>query len=99
VRGGIDLHFFSVPESDPAGSMGSVVVLVPDTEALHIAAGLRATFGKLPVSGIPRMTRPRRRQGASGGFTVVDPGGTGSGSAGTATRASGVRHRVGRREW
>jgi len=76
-RGGIELHFFSVAEFDPADSMGSVVVLVPDTEALHtaFAAGLRATFGKLPVSGIPRMTRPRRRQGAPGGFTVVDPGG------------------------
>jgi hypothetical protein len=57
--------------------MGSVVVLVPDTEALHaaFAAGLRAAFGKVPVSGIPRMTRPRRRQGTPGGFTVVDPGG------------------------
>jgi hypothetical protein len=76
-RGGIELHFFSVPEFDPADSMGSVVVLVPDTEALHaaFAAGLRAAFGKVPVSGIPRMTRPRRKQGTAGGFTVVDPGG------------------------
>lgn len=76
-RGGIELHFFSVPGFDPAGSLGSVVVLVPDTEALHaaFAAGLRTAFGKVPVSGIPRMTRPRRRQGAPGGFTVVDPGG------------------------
>jgi hypothetical protein len=36
-RGGIELHFFSVPEFDPADSMGSVVVLVPNTEALHTA--------------------------------------------------------------
>jgi catechol 2,3-dioxygenase-like lactoylglutathione lyase family enzyme len=76
-RGGIDLHFFAVPGFDPAESMGSVVVLVPDTGALHaaFAAGLRAAFGKVPVSGIPRMTRPRRMQGMSGGFSVVDPGG------------------------
>jgi hypothetical protein len=76
-RGGIELHFFFVPEFDPADSMGSVVVLVPDTEALHttFAAGLRTTFGRLPASGVPRMTRPRRRQGALGGVTVVDPGG------------------------
>jgi hypothetical protein len=76
-RGGIDLHFFSVPEFDPADSMGTVVVLVPDTGALHaaFATGLRAAFGKVPVSGIPRMTRPRVRQGAGAGFSVVDPGG------------------------
>jgi hypothetical protein len=76
-RGGIELHFFAVAEFNPADSMGSVVVLVPDTATLHeaFAAGLRAGFGKVPVSGIPRMTRPRRRQGTAGGFTVVDPGG------------------------
>lgn len=76
-RGGIELHFFSVAGFDPANSMGSAIVLVPNTETLHIAfaAGLRAAFGKVPVAGIPRMTRPRRKQGTSGGFTVVDPGG------------------------
>ena len=76
-RGGIELHFFAVPEFEPADSMGSVVVLVADTGALHaaFAAGLRAAFGKVPISGIPRMTRPRRMQGTAGGFSVVDPGG------------------------
>jgi len=76
-RGGIELHFFAVPEFDPAESIGNVVVLVPDTGALHaaFAAGLRAAFGRVPVSGIPRMTRPRRMQGTRGGFMVVDPGG------------------------
>ncbi|MEU6040290.1 VOC family protein [Actinomadura sp. NPDC047616] len=77
LRGGIELHFFGVPEFDPAQSMATVVVLVPDTEALHaaFAAGLRRAYGKIPVSGIPRMTRPRRMQGTAGGFMVVDPGG------------------------
>lgn len=76
-RGGIELHFFSVPTFDPADSMGTVVVLVPDTVALHaaFAAGLREAYGKVPVSGIPRMTRPRKKQGMGGGFAVVDPGG------------------------
>ncbi|MDF5751634.1 hypothetical protein [Spongiactinospora sp. TRM90649] len=76
-RGGIELHFFSVPEFDPKDSMGTVVVVVPDTMVLHaaFAAGLRAEYGKVPVSGIPRMTRPRAKQGMTGGFTVVDPGG------------------------
>ncbi|GAA4070343.1 hypothetical protein [Actinomadura miaoliensis] len=77
LRGGIELHFFGVPEFDPVQSMATVVVLVPDTEALHVAfaAGLRRAYGKIPVSGIPRMTRPRRMQGTAGGFMVVDPGG------------------------
>ncbi|WP_188191074.1 bleomycin resistance protein [Nonomuraea sp. SYSU D8015] len=76
-RGGIEVHLFGVPEFDPAESMGNVIVKVDDTEALHksFAAGLRAAFGKVPVSGIPRMTRPRRMQGTAGGFMVVDPGG------------------------
>ena len=73
----IELHLFGVPGFDPAESMGTVIVLVPDTGALHaaFAAGLREAFGKVPVSGIPRMTRPRRMQGTRGGFAVVDPGG------------------------
>ncbi|WP_043632610.1 bleomycin resistance protein [Nonomuraea candida] len=76
-RGGIELHFFGVPEFDPAESMGNVIVAVDDTEELHapFAAGLRAAYGKVPASGIPRMTRPRRMQGTAGGFMVVDPGG------------------------
>jgi hypothetical protein len=76
-RDDIELHLFGVPEFDPAESMHTVIVLVPDTGALHaaFAAGLREAFGKVPVSGIPRMTRPRRMQGTRGGFMVVDPGG------------------------
>ncbi|QJY48680.1 hypothetical protein [Pseudonocardia broussonetiae] len=77
VRGGIDLHFFAVDGFDPAGSMGSALLLVDDTGALFdaFADGLRTAFGRLPVAGIPRITRPRRRQGTAAGFTVVDPGG------------------------
>lgn len=54
-----------------------MIVLVPDTGALYdaFAAGLRARYGKLPVAGIPRITRPRRKQGTAAGFAVVDPGG------------------------
>jgi catechol 2,3-dioxygenase-like lactoylglutathione lyase family enzyme len=76
-RDEIELHLFGVPGFDPAESMHTVIVLVPDTGAVHaaFAAGLREAFGKVPVSGIPRMTRPRRMQGMRGGFMVVDPGG------------------------
>lgn len=49
---------------DPADSYGSCIVSVPDVGALHasFAAGLRAAYGKVPVAGIPRMTRPRKRK-------------------------------------
>lgn len=76
-RGGIELHFFGLATFDPETSLGSVIIGVPDTAALFadFAAGLRNGYGKLPITGIPRITRPRRKQGTSGGFTVVDPGG------------------------
>jgi len=38
---------------------------------------MRAAYGKVLVSGMPRMTRPRARKNADGwgGFSVIDPGG------------------------
>jgi hypothetical protein len=36
---------------------------------------LRRAYGKLPVSGIPRIVRPRKRWGTVYGFSVVDVGG------------------------
>jgi hypothetical protein len=78
-REDIELHFFGMPGFDPADSYGSCIVRVADTGVLHrsFAEGLRAAYGKVPVSGIPRMTRPRKRRNAGNlaGFTVVDPGG------------------------
>jgi len=74
---GFDLHFCGIPEFDPEDSYSSVIVLVPATQSLYdeFAAGLRTAYGKLPITGIPRITRPRRKQGTSGGFSVIDPGG------------------------
>jgi len=62
---------------DPATSLGSVIVVVPDAEALYktFAHGLRQAYGRLPSAGIPRILRPRRKQGTTAGFTVVDVGG------------------------
>jgi catechol 2,3-dioxygenase-like lactoylglutathione lyase family enzyme len=76
-RGGIDLHFFGLADYKPEESMGSAILVVADTGRLfdEFAEGLRSHFGKLPITGIPRITRPRRKQGMSAGFTVVDPGG------------------------
>ncbi|WP_193386404.1 hypothetical protein [Streptomyces xiaopingdaonensis] len=70
-----ELHFFGLPESAPTESYGSCIVLVPDTAFDAFATGMRAVHGKSPFSGVPRLTRPRRRRntGSRAGFTVVDP--------------------------
>jgi hypothetical protein len=78
-REDLQMQFFGMPDFRPEDSYGSCVVLVPDTGALFeaFAAGMRKTHGKLLVSGIPRMTRPRKRKNVAdaAGFSVVDPGG------------------------
>jgi hypothetical protein len=78
-REDIELHFFGMPDFNPEDSYGTCIVCVPDTGALFrsFAEGMRSTYGKILVSGIPRMTRPRKRKNTDNltGFTVVDPGG------------------------
>lgn len=73
----LGVHLAAVEGFDPATSLGSVVITVPDAEALHarFAAGLRAQLGRVPAAGIPRLLRPRRKQGTTTGFSVVDTGG------------------------
>lgn len=77
AREDIQIHLFGIEGFDPAESYGSVIVAVPDPDSLYrdFAAGLRKTRGKLPVAGIPRITRPRKKYGTVRGFSVVDPGG------------------------
>ncbi|GAA4535501.1 VOC family protein [Amycolatopsis samaneae] len=78
-REDLQLQFFGMPEFNPEDSYGSCLVIVPDTGELFraFADGMRAVHGKVLVSGIPRMTRPRKRKNAGNvsGFAVVDPGG------------------------
>jgi len=77
AREDIHIHLFGMENFNPADSYGTVIVVVPDADALYqaFAAGLRAAYGKLPVSGIPRILRPRKRFGTVRGFSVVDVGG------------------------
>lgn len=78
-REDLHLQFFEIAGFDPEQSYGSCLVLTADIEGLHqaFAAGMRAAYGKVLVSGTPRMTRPRARKNADGlgGFSVIDPGG------------------------
>ena len=77
TRGGIDIFLFEIDGFVPEDSYGSILILTTDTEKLfdEFATGLRAGLGRLPMSGIPRITRPRKKQGTAGGFSIVDPGG------------------------
>lgn len=76
---GIEVHYFGIDGFEPQDSYGSCVILVPDTEVLYDAwsAGLRERYGRLPLTGLPRITRPRRRANAGhlSGFSLIDPGG------------------------
>ena len=71
------VHLFGMEGFDPDQSYATVIVVVPDPDQMYedFAAGLRVLYGKLPVAGIPRITRPRKREGTVRGFSVVDPGG------------------------
>ena len=77
ARDEIHIHLFGIEGFDPAASYGTAIVVVPDPDSLYqdFAAGLRKALGKLPVAGIPRITRPRKKYGTVRGFSVVDPGG------------------------
>jgi hypothetical protein len=76
-REDINLHFFGMDGFDPEQSYGTCLVIVEDTAPLYeaFAEGMRQKHGKVLVSGIPRMTRPRLRNDRYTGFSVVDPGG------------------------
>ncbi|MFE5308232.1 hypothetical protein [Isoptericola sp. NPDC056605] len=78
-RGGFDVHYYGMPDWDPEQSHSTCALVVPDTEPVYevFAAGLRNLFGRLPVSGAPRITRPRKRANNAGlsGFSLVDPAG------------------------
>ena len=71
------VHLFGIEGFDPEQSYGTAIVVVPDPDQMYedFAAGLRVLYGKLPVAGIPRITRPRKREGTVRGFSVIDPGG------------------------
>lgn len=77
-REGIELHFFALRSLDPAQSYSTCIVLVSDADALYaaFASSLRQHYGRLPVAGIPRISRPNNNNSAGERrFNVVDPGG------------------------
>lgn len=73
-REGAQLHFAGVRGLNPAQAYTTCLVIVPEVEELHqgFARELRSRYGKVPVSGLPRITRMKKGQSR---FTVVDPSG------------------------
>lgn len=73
----IHIHLFGMDNFNPADSYGTTIIAVPDPDSLYrdFASKLRSIYGKLPVAGIPRITRPRKKYGTVSGFSLVDPGG------------------------
>ncbi|NOK39180.1 VOC family protein [Corallococcus exercitus] len=73
-RGGAQLHFFGLKGLDPLKAFSSCLIIVDEVEELHarFLAALRTAHGRLPLRGLPRMTRMKKGQTR---FTVVDPSG------------------------
>jgi hypothetical protein len=76
---GFELHYYGLDGHTPTTSHSTCGIVVDDTGPIwqELAAGLRASYGRLPVAGFPRITRPRPRKNAGGltGFSLVDPAG------------------------
>ncbi|SKB09377.1 VOC family protein [Aeromicrobium choanae] len=76
---GFELHYYGMEGHLPESSHSTCGVIVEDTGQIFeaFAAGLRAKYGKLPVAGFPRITRPRPRKNVGGvtGFSLIDPAG------------------------
>jgi hypothetical protein len=73
-RGEANLHFFGLKGLDPKEAFSTCVIVMPEIEQLHgtFVEALRDAYGKIPVAGIPRISRMRKGQSR---FTIVDPAG------------------------
>lgn len=76
---GFSLNYYGLEGHRPEDSHSTCGVMVDDTAPMFdaLAAGLRERYGRLPVSGFPRITRPRPRKNVGGvtGFSLIDPAG------------------------
>ena len=73
-RGDVHLHFMGIKGLDPAKAYSTCLVMVPEVENLHqtFADGLRRAYGKLPLAGVPRISRMKNGHSR---FSVVDVAG------------------------
>src|SRR5262245_51822750 len=73
-RGACELHFFGLKGLEPKAAFSTCLVLVSDVEDLHqnFADAMRRVLGKVPVAGLPRISRMKPGQTR---FTITDPSG------------------------
>ncbi|MDF2695228.1 MAG: hypothetical protein K0S65_3611 [Labilithrix sp.] len=73
-RGDANLHFFGLQGLDPKKAFSTCLIVMPEVESVHkmFAEALRGAYGRVPVAGIPRISRMRKGQSR---FTIVDPAG------------------------
>jgi hypothetical protein len=76
-RGGIELNFYADKNFDPATSAHGCLVETDDVEYLYSAftEGLKASFGKVPVRGVPRVGALKNMSYGVRQFLLTDPGG------------------------
>jgi hypothetical protein len=76
-RDNIELHFFTLKGYEPKDSYSKCFVLVPDLAGLHLAfsTGLRGHYGRLPIAGIPRISKLNNSNSDKQlRFNVINPG-------------------------
>ncbi|MFD7963336.1 bleomycin resistance protein [Streptomyces zaomyceticus] len=76
-RGGIELQFFGLKQYDPASSISTCYVVTDDVDGLHEAfrTGLKATYGRVPTRGLPRIGALKDMSYGVRQFLMTDPGG------------------------
>ncbi len=75
--GAIELHFFGMKGYDPTQSYSGCCVATDDVDTLHAAfrTGLKATYGKIPSRGLPRIGPIKDMSYGARQFLMSDPGG------------------------
>lgn len=76
LLGAIELHFYGSKKMAPAENAAMCFVRVEDVDAVYHAftSGLKQHTGKIPRSGIPRISKVRDLS-SDRRFTLTDPGG------------------------
>ncbi|MGW1993681.1 VOC family protein [Embleya sp. NPDC001921] len=76
-RGDIELQFFGLKRYEPAESYSTCYIHTADVDGLYEAfrAGLKATYGRIPTRGLPRIGPLKEMSYGVRQFLVTDPGG------------------------
>lgn len=76
-RGDVSLQFFGMKKYEPSGSYSTCYIVTDDVDGLYeqFRAGLRATYGKIPSRGLPRIGPLKDMSYGVRQFLMTDPGG------------------------